>query len=310
MQPRSMVFIGSKELGYQILTATLEAFPGKITAVVTLDDRQDQRSCYDLLVELGQRHQLPVYTLDKPSQLAAVLTRESPDLCLVVGWYWLIPEALLNAVPAGFVAIHNSLLPRYRGGSPLVWAFLQGETEVGFSVFRLQPGLDDGPLWAQHRVPVHPDDYIGDLLARVNGAVVAAWPSVLSTIVDGQEPSPQRDHGVTFCGLRAPWMGQIDWSLPADDLERFVRAQSRPYPGAFSFYQGRKAIVWRARRFEHPYLGVPGQVLTLKPQLLVACGDHRALVLEEMEFEDGADPIQSLAIPLGSSPQTPTATTR
>lgn len=305
-----MVFIGSKELGYQILAATLETSAVTVKAVITLDDRQDGRSRYDELVELGQRHELPVYTLAKPSQLAEVIARESPDLGLVVGWYWLIPEALLTAVPAGFVAIHNSLLPRYRGGSPLVWAFLQGETEVGFSVFRLQPGLDDGPLWAQQRVPVHPDDDIGDLLERVNGAVVAAWPSVLSTILSGQDPTPQGDDGVTFCGLRAPWMGQIDWSLPAADLERFVRAQSRPYPGAFSFYQGRKVIVWRARRFEHPYHGVPGQVLALEPQLLVACGDRGALVLEEMEFEDGAGPIRTVAIPLGSSPPAPPAETR
>lgn len=292
-----MVFIASKELGYQILAATLEHSPLKVRAVVTIDDRQDARSCYLQLVELCRLHELPLATLDKPSQLTQVITRENPDLCLVVGWYWLIPEALLNAVPAGFVAIHNSLLPRYRGGSPLVWAFLQGDTEVGFSVFRLQPGLDDGPLWAQHRVKVHPDDYIGDLLERVNGAVVAAWPSVLSEILAGQAPAPQSADGVTFCGLRAPWMGQLDWSLPAGVLERFVRAQSRPYPGAFSFHQGRKVIVWRARRFEHPYLGVPGQILALKPHLLVACGHQQALVIEELELEEGADPIRSLAIP-------------
>jgi methionyl-tRNA formyltransferase len=155
---------------------------------------------------------IPLYVVKSQREADAVLNELQPTRCLVVGWYWIIASHILNKVSGGFIGIHNSLLPRYRGCAPLVWALIRGEERVGISMFSFSEGMDDGPVWGQREVLVSKSDTIGTVLARLEREAVeliaAVWPQIeKGTIL----PAAQAETEATYCGLRTPEDGRIDW---------------------------------------------------------------------------------------------------
>src|SRR5690606_368731 len=229
-------------------------------------------------------------------QSEALITQLEPDVVFVIGWYWLISDATLAVAPRGFIGIHNSLLPKYRGGSPLVWTLINGESETGFSLFSLGRGTDDGPIWAQGRVPVGADDTIGEVLDRLESLAVDTLRGRMDAIVTGTAaPEPQREDGATWCCQRRPEDGEIDWSEPAARIHDFIRAQSRPYPGAFTWLGPDRMTIWRAQLLDITCYGTPGRVARIDADgVRVACGDGRCLLLREVELADGARPAQDV----------------
>lgn len=284
---RRVAFIGSKALGLRILRRLAACPRADVATVVSIDDSGEAgtRSRLDGIRAAAAACGARMYVApDRPAAELA-LVEAKPDLCVVCGWYWLISAPTLASVPLGFMAIHHSRLPLFRGNAPVVWAMIRGEREIGVSLFRMTPDLDDGPLWAQGAVPIADDDYVGDVLARLEEKTVALFDGIIGPVLEGAlDPAAQPAGPPSYCARRGPSDGLIDWSSPADSVYAFVRAQSDPYPGAFSYYNGRPMRIWRARRFPHPYYGAPGQLVrTPDGALGVVCGDHRALVLEEVE---------------------------
>lgn len=169
-----------------------------------------------------------------------------PELFLVVGWYHLVPRALRDLAPA--IGLHASLLPDYSGGAPLVWAIIHGEPRTGISLFRLDDGVDSGDLLGQRAVAIHDDDTIATLYARVELAGLELVREHLPALARGtarflpQDPARRR-----VFPQRSPDDGRIDWSWPARRVYDFVRAQTRPYPGAFTMSGDRRVIIWSAR---------------------------------------------------------------
>jgi methionyl-tRNA formyltransferase len=289
-EARRLVFLGSKGSGLRLLRAIREVAPDALAGVITIDDRMDSRSALDEYRAFGRDGSVPLEVAADRHQANALLLQLKPDLCVVMGWYWLIPAPVLESVPRGCVGIHYSLLPRYRGSAPLVWAILNGESETGYSIFSFTPGMDDGPIWAQGRVPIGPDDYIADVLARLDDESVTAFRRILPGMLDGSlVPRPQPTEGASYCGRRTPEDGRIDWHRPARELYDFIRAQSRPYPGAFTTFHGTRVHVWRARLDARPAGNAsPGEVVRVEGGTpCVAAGDGRALVLEELEMPSG-----------------------
>ena len=172
------------------------------------------------------------------------------------------------------------------------WALLQGERESGVSLFALADGVDDGPLYGQRRFPIGPRDYIGDVVERANDAAIALLRESIPGIADGSlTPRPQTGTP-TYCLQRNPDDGIIDWSHSADEIERLVRAVSRPYPGARAALAGVELIIWRSRavREAPTVLGRPGQITRL-PAIASPCvvTGQGLLAIEEATGEDGAD---------------------
>jgi hypothetical protein len=121
--------------------------------------------------------------------------------------------------PRGFIGVHNSLLPRYRGAAPLVWALMHGEREVGLSMYTLTDGMDDGDLWAQTSTAVAPDEYIGTVLERLEEACERMIRDVYPRIFDDSlSPVPQDGAQATYGTIRTPAHGRIDWHEPGEDI--------------------------------------------------------------------------------------------
>jgi methionyl-tRNA formyltransferase len=253
--------MGSKGIGRGALDIIRERDPN--APVVTIDDGDDPRS------ELSYFRQASARVVATRSEANEAVREMDADLVIVAAWYWIIP---LSERP--FVGIHHSLLPKYRGGSPLVWALINGEPAVGTSLFTLTDEVDAGPLWAQVRVPSR-DGYIGDVMARCDEAALDSLRKVLASQT---EPRPQ-DGPPTWCSPRSRSDGIIDWSRPAIEIQRWIRAQSHPYPGAFTYSGPDKVTIWRATATEATHIGTAGQV----EGNTVICGDRRLLRVEEAD---------------------------
>jgi methionyl-tRNA formyltransferase len=220
--------------------------------------------------------------LIKPSGLGPLLERYRPDLVLVCGWYWKIPAETLAKVAGGFIGLHASLLPRYRGFAPLVWSLLNGEPEAGLSLFYLEDGLDTGDILVQKKFPLGPDATIAEALGLAESHSLTAIREVLPLLLAGRAPRTAQDHArASFCSQRKPEDGLIDWKASGLSIHNAVRAQTHPYPGAFTVWEGRKLYLWKSGRFAGDYFGIPGLTVESRAgEAVVACGQGAVRLLE------------------------------
>jgi len=283
-----VLFLGSKHLGLHCLEQIYSMHPSSLIGVITINDRNDTRTVYDGFQEFARHTKVPLYVAGNRKDSEKLVYELKPDLCFVVGWYWLISESTLKAVPHGFIGIHNSLLPKYRGSSPLIWAIINNEHEVGFSVFSITEGIDDGPIWAQASVTLEEGDYISDILKKLEEKTVQVLrEKYLDILKCNIKPVEQKHQEATFCARRYPNDGVIDWRKSAECVYNFIRAQSSPYPGAFTYFEGHKLIVWKARPEKVTYYGTPGQVARVGSEgVYVTCGDQKPIILERVEWKN------------------------
>jgi methionyl-tRNA formyltransferase len=143
--------------------------------------------------------------------------------------------------------IHASLLPKYRGGAPLVWAIINGEKTTGVSLFYFDQGVDTGDVIAQKKIEISDTDDIRTVYEKATLAAVDVLRESLPLIREGQAPRIPQDHAnATIFPQRKPEDGLIDWTRTPDEIRNFIRAQTRPYPGAFTVLEGKKVTIWDA----------------------------------------------------------------
>ena len=203
-----------------------------------------------------------------------------PDVLVVAAYGLILPQALLDAGRHGAINIHASLLPRWRGAAPIQRALLAGDAETGISIMQMEAGLDSGPVLKQARTPIRNDDDAGSLHERLAGIgsdlIVAALAELESS---GLVATAQPKLGITYAGKIDKRETRLDWTRPAAELERAVRA-FRPAPGAATRLGGLELKIWQARL-------APGGTLTaaLRPgeltdSLVVGCGQGALEILE------------------------------
>lgn len=212
------------------------------------------------------------------------------DLLLVISWRYLIPPEVYTRPVRGCYVFHDSLLPRYRGFSPTVWALVNGETQTGATLFAITEGMDDGDIVAQHPVAIGPDDAIADVMERVTLSYLSIVEDALPRLVDGSAVLTPQDHArATYTCRRLPEDNRIEWANSTDTIYNLIRAVTRPYPGALTTLEGRRLIVWGARRLDNfpYYIGrIPGRVIQVKrgEGSIVLTGDG-ALLVTTVQFE-------------------------
>ncbi len=224
------------------------------------------------------------------SQEAVERLRSSgAEVALSVNWPTLIGQEARASFPAGVWNAHVGDLPRYRGNACPNWAILNGEPRVVLTVHEMVDDLDAGPILGQESFELHGDTYIGDVYRWLDDAIPDLFTRLLERLESGSlEPRPQEDDPAKSLRTlpRRPEDGAIVWNDSAEVIARLVRASSRPFSGAFTYLDGERVAVWRARAeaSPHPIQGVPGQVVELREagDVGVLCGDG-LLVLEEVE---------------------------
>ena len=276
-----VVFLGSKSAGLRLLERLHFVNPERLVGAITLDDGADARSALDHLRQFTTEKRIPLHVARNRTHSEALLSELRPDLVFVLGWYWLLTKGTLDSVPGGFIGVHFSPLPKYRGTSPVVWQIINGENHIGLSVFSMTEGLDEGPLWLQAAIPLMETDYVADVLAKLEAETVQLISDLYPRISTGtSRPQPQDAGPPTYCAARLPSDGEINWSSPARSVYNFIRAQSSPYPGAFTWLGEEKLPIWKASLFREQYYGTPGQIAAISSAgVIVVCGDHHAVIL-------------------------------
>lgn len=302
---KKVVFIGSKELGFSVFKKLYQLDNKSLIGCITIDDREDTRTCYSDYCNFCNENEIDLFVLSKAKDLNDVVYSLKPDMCFVLGWYYIIDQKVIDSVPMGFIGIHNSLLPRYRGFAPLVWSIINGETQVGFSLFDFSEKMDEGDIWATGRVDVEDNDSISDVIEKINNEIIVTLDNVYLKILRGEiKPRKQENGTPSYGAKRIPEDGVIDWTQPSLRVHNFIRAQSDPYPGAYSFMNGKKLIIWKTELKDTIYYGTPGQVASIcKDGVLIICGDSKGILIKEIEYEgvreSAIDLIKSLNIRLG-----------
>lgn len=283
---KKVLFMGSKQLGLRVLSEIYSLSPNTLIGCLTFNDKEDTRSVPGDFEDFSRVNNIILYVADNKQHSEKIINQLKPDLCLVVGWYWLISNKTLNAVPYGFIGIHNSLLPKFRGGSPLVWAIIAGEVTIGFSLFSFTTGMDDGPIWAQGSISIEKKDYISDILVKLeNKAIEVLQEKYVSILMGSIKPVEQNHEQATYSAARFPGDGKIDWSKSGGDVYNFIRAQSHPYPGAFTYLESQILRIWKAKPLNIVYYGTPGQVAKITNEgVCVVCGNNTAIIIEDVDF--------------------------
>jgi methionyl-tRNA formyltransferase len=286
MPAERIAFIGSKIPGLTALEVIYAAAPDSLVAVITLDDRSDVRSCYDQFHAFCAQRRLDFRVCNTRKETYHTLVDLNPTLCFVYGWYSIFDKATLSVANRGFLGVHPSLLPKYRGGASLVWSIIKGEREVGLSIFWMTEGLDEGDIVHQVKTPLFDDDTVAVVLGRLQQQLIEDLGRLWPEIVAGTAPRIPQDHGkAIYCAQRYPDDGRINWRDNAASIYNFVRAQVPPYPGAFFELDSNRIIVTRARLFGSPFIGDPGRVVRIGDGVSVACGHDSAIILDELLYK-------------------------
>lgn len=270
----------------------------RLDAVITLDPatraRRSGTADYGLI--LGG-YDVPLHEVSdiNGEESAALLESLAPDVVFVLGWSQIIRPRVLAIPRMGMVGAHASLLPHNRGSAPVNWALINGEQVTGNSLIWLAETVDDGDLIDQVEFSISPYDTCANLYERVAESNRDMVLRLVKALGEGRRPGqPTAEAGETLLPRRRPSDGLIEWGVDSRRVYDFIRALTRPYPGAFSWIDGARSTIWESALLpEVGVLGSPGQVLgpIVSPNpaacgQLVACGKG-AICLLEVEGGEG-----------------------
>lgn len=224
-------------------------------------------------------HQIPVIKAERSEELVELLA--NVDLVVAIGYGVILPERILDVPIHGFINLHFSLLPRWRGAAPVQRAILNGDDELGLTVFALDAGMDTGPIYLQRSIPSQPNENSGECLQRmaVLGAELVA--ETIDLIEARVLPVKQSDSGVSYAPKITKEEARIEWNHNAVKLTRQVRAFT-PEPGAWTTWRNAPMRITRARPYLMDHKLKSGEVTLLDGNVVVGCGEASALVIEEM----------------------------
>ena len=280
-------------VGRDCLQAAAEA-GAEIAAVVTLPgpvdpNRSGQCAFDDVAARLGAEL---VETADVNDPATVEHLRDlRPDMTFVVGWSQLLRRPVLEIPPHGTFGMHPTLLPRHRGRAPIPWTILMGLAKTGVTLFEITDDTaDSGPIVDQLELSIAADEDAGRLYEKLAEAHVEVVRRSVPLLLAGTAPRrPQDPRRASSWPKRTPADGLIDWDTRPAALDLWVRAQTRPYPGAFTFLGETKVVVWRGRPVEAPASAPGGTVLEARDDgAVVACGGGAYLVQEAEPEQGGA----------------------
>jgi len=284
-----IVFMGTPEFALPTLERLTAHYP--VVGVVTQPDRhagRGQRVVMPPVKEVALAEGIPVFQperLRKNLEAVEHIRAWSPDVMVVAAYGQILPPSVLEIARFGVLNVHASLLPRWRGASPVQGAILAGDEVTGVTIMKIDKGLDTGPILAARKEPIDPEETAGELEARLAQIGADLLMDVLPDYLAGRlEPQLQPDTGVTLARSFSKEAARIDWHRPAQILDRHVRAFA-PQPGAYTSWSGSRFKILKARVLTQDVKseGEPGTVFLWQKIPAVVTGEG-ALVLLQVQM--------------------------
>ena len=258
-----IAFFGASSMGYTCCQALLDA-GHEIVAIFTIPKEfnisySPGKPVNNVLHKdfnvLGSQYDIPVFEVNQNiKDFTESLEILKPDFILAIGWYYMIPKKILNIAWKGAAGIHASLLPKGRGNAPLVWALINGEQQTGITFFYFADGVDNGDIIGQRKILINENETIKTLLEKVETESKSLLLEFMPLIAENKvKARVQDDSAATYYPKRSPEDGFIDWKKSSKEIDRFIRAQTKPYPGAFTIIENKKIIIWDATIIDLKY---------------------------------------------------------
>lgn len=264
---------------------------------ISYSEKKVKNTNYANLKEIADIYNIAYYEIDsvdgkKTKDYELSIKELDLDLILVLGWYYMIPKSTRELAKYGAWGIHASLLPKYAGGAPLNWAIINGEKETGITLFRMEDGVDDGDIIAQRSFRIEQKDTIKQVYEKATIASKIILEKVLSNI-ENIEFIPQDKSKIEIYQQRSPKDGMIDWHQNAQEIYDFIRAQTLPYPCAYSIIKNKTIKIINAVVISEASSNIEcGKIKTVNNQIVVATKDNFIQIglvsdgEKEYQFED------------------------
>jgi methionyl-tRNA formyltransferase len=295
-------------LGTTTLTA-LESLIAHLNVQGILRNVCSESHFDDPVLSLAKKHDIPIFSDTSQKDIKSLVLKFQPDCVVVSSYNQILPSALIEL--STFINVHYSPLPHYRGRANVNWAIINGEPYAAITIHKISPDLDEGNMLFQQLIPIQLGDTVSDIYERLNEIQRQHLGETVVKALNGYEGKPQNNSDATYCCTRLPEDGEINWSDSTKSIDRFIRALVYPFPGAFTYFQGKKLLVWQAKLIERPpiYVGrIPGRVISVSKtegyvDVLTGDGVLRVLEVQSMEEEKtaAANVIKSVKSTLGLS---------
>src|ERR1700733_7749237 len=280
-----LIFLGTPAFAVPTLERIVAA-GHHVAAVFTQPDRPKGRGgqlSAPPVKKAALRLGLPVHQPERIRHADVVeqLKQLNPDAMIVVGYGQIIPQSIIDITKLGIINVHASLLPKYRGAAPIQWAVANGETRTGVTIMRIDAGLDTGDMLAKWETEIGAEENALELGIRLSDAGAQL---LVDTLRDNPSPVKQDPAEATLAPILKKEDGEIDWNWPASKI--FNRSRGLlPWPGAYSLFRGQMFHIWKSRVASDATSAKPGQMISQKKSLLVACGGGTMLDLIEVQME-------------------------
>jgi len=255
-----------------------------LASVISTPDRKSGRGQIETPTPLAKWSEEQGFIVAKPFDTPTLnqhLLAVQPQLIITASYGKLIPVEVLHGPRFGWLNVHFSLLPRWRGAAPVQWALLEGDATTGISIFKLDKGMDTGPIYYQEEVEIVASDTTTDLLERMSILAASRIMDVVADIRKGVKPKPQPAAGVTLAPKISKEMAKIDWSTGADAILRQIRALD-DRPGTWTTFRSERVAIHKVHEsLLANALKQPGEIAIVDGALLVRCSDS---VLEIAEL--------------------------
>jgi methionyl-tRNA formyltransferase len=294
--PLRVVFFGTPEFALPSLRALVAHPEIQVEAVVTQPDRprgRGQQISTSAVKDFALGAGIYLYQPEKirDETVETFFRRMKPDAVIIIAYGQKIPQRLLEIPRLGWINLHGSLLPTYRGAAPINWAIANGETRTGVTTMQVDATMDTGPILLQHETEIGPDETAPELARRM---AETGAPLVIDSLLrfDRGEiaPKPQDNALASQAPMLKKELGNLDWSLQAPQVYNRIRGFD-PWPGAYTYFRGQMCRVWArpasrdAQQNLLQLIATPGSLHADAGELYVACGEETWLRVETIQLE-------------------------
>jgi len=300
-----IVFCGTPSFAVPTLKHLLARPEFEVVGVITQPDRpsgRGQEVSFSPVKEAALAATLPVHQPEKirAPENERLLQKLAPDCVVIVAYGQIIPARLLPISKLGWINLHASLLPKYRGAAPINWVIVNGETRTGVTTIRIDAGMDTGEMLLQREIEIGARETAPELAARVAESGAPLMAETLRGLAAGTiAPKAQNHAEASYAPMLKKEDGRIDWRRPAMEIYKRMRGFA-PWPGAYTTFRGQTCHVWGEPASKAGGLGLPsgavggapGTLLGEKNELYVWCGDATVLRVELVQLE-GRKPVKA-----------------
>lgn len=244
-----IIFIGTSSFAVPALE-NLVKNRYSILAVVTSPDKpagRKQELTPPPVKQIALKYKLSILQPEKISEISQKISELKPDLIVLAAYGQIIPKGILNIPPRGCLNLHPSLLPKYRGPSPIQTAILNGDRITGLTIIKMDEKIDHGPIIAQTKVKISPDENGQTLEKKLAQTGAELLTKILPDYLKGKiEPKPQNEKRVSYTEILSRQDGRIDWNQTAQEIERKIRALY-PWPGTWTYLNKKRVKIVKAK---------------------------------------------------------------